>query len=274
MTDRVFVSNLCLHAHHGVFPEEKRLGQKFYLDIDCGMSVAGAANEDDYGQTVCYDGLCKLAEEVSQAGPFDLIETLGDRIAGTILERHPLVSSVRVAIRKPAAPIAAMLDHVGIEVSRRRRYRVAFSLGTNMGEKEHNLRSALAHLVAQDEVEIDAVSKFHKTAPWGKIDQDWFLNACATGWSTLEPLKLMKLCKRIELVVGRVPSDRWGPRMIDIDLLHADNLAIDTPELTLPHREMFNRAFVLEPLAEIAPELVICGRPVAAEADRLVQAQI
>lgn len=273
MSDRVFVRGLSLHAFHGVHAEEKRLGQKFILDIDCALDLSACAATDDYSKAICYDALCKLAEEVSNEGPFDLIETLGHLVAERILARFPTVTEARVVVRKPSAPLAAALDHVGVEMTRRRRYRVAFSLGSNMGEKQHNLTAAIAHLAAQDGVEIDAVSKFHHTAPWGKTDQDWFLNACATGWSTLDPLALMKLCKRIELLVGRVPTVRWGPRMIDIDLLHADNLIIDTPELTLPHRHIWDRAFVLEPLAEIAPDLAICGRHVAAEADRVLQSQ-
>lgn len=122
-------------------------------------------------------------------------ETLGGRIAAAILERFPGIHSVRVCVRKPAAPIAAALDHAGIEVTRLRRSRVALSLGSNIGDKDANLRLALAHLHAADGLEIDAVSRFYNTAPWGKADQDWFLNACATGWSTLAPEALLELWK-------------------------------------------------------------------------------
>ena len=269
---RVFVSDLCLFARHGVFPEEKRLGQKFFLDIDCRLIPGPGGIADDYARTLCYDGLCRLAAEVSDAGPFDLIETLAERIADAVLARHPSVASVRVEVRKPAAPLSAMVDHVGVEATRIRRWRMALSLGSNLGDKERNLRLALAHLAASDGVEIDGVSRLYRTAPWGKTDQDWFVNACATGWTVLEPVAMMKLCRRVELAVGRMPGLRWGPRLIDVDLLHMDDLRVETGELTLPHREMWNRAFVLEPLAEIAPELAITGRRVAEEADRVMRA--
>lgn len=274
MTDRVFVTNLCLMGNHGVFPEEKRLGQKFFVDIDCHLDLTAAAASDDYSQAVCYHALCALAQEVSDSEQLNLIDTLASRIAEAVLARHPDVEEVRVAVRKPWAAMPASIDTLGVEVRRRRRLRVAFGIGSNVGDTARNLGLAVAHLQAQDGLEIDAVSKFHTTAPWGKLDQDWFLNACVTGWTEMHPLALMKLCKRIELAIGRLPGERWGPRVIDIDLLHAGDLLINTPELTLPHRDMWNRAFVLEPLVEIAPDLTIRGRRVAEAADRVVQTQV
>jgi dihydroneopterin aldolase len=120
MPDHVFVSNLCVHGRHGVFAEEQRLGQKFFLDIDCEVDMTACAGDDNYETAVCYDGLCRIAQQVSDAGPFRLIESLADRIARTILERHGIVSRVSIRVRKPSAPIVAMVDHVGVEVTRLR----------------------------------------------------------------------------------------------------------------------------------------------------------
>lgn len=260
MSNRIFVSNLCIHGHHGVSSEETRLGQKFFIDIDCLADFDECVREDDYSKAVCYGKLCDLAAQVSASGPFKLIETLGDRIAAQVLIEFPSVSEVCVRIRKPSAPIASMVDHVGIEVKRARSTRVAFSLGSNIGDKRANLRAALARLGFAANIDIEAVSHFYRTAPWGKEDQDWFLNACAIGWTSLSPRELLRLCKAIEIQMGRVPDIRWGPRVIDIDILFFGNREISTRELTLPHPEMFNRAFVLVPLAEIAPEYQIAGR--------------
>ncbi len=120
MSDRIFLSNLCLYGFHGVMPEEKRLGQRFYIDLSCELDLAPAGTSDDYSQTVCYDALCQLAQEASDEGPYDLIETLGERIAGSILDRFARINAVRVTVRKPSAPIQATLDHAGIEILRRR----------------------------------------------------------------------------------------------------------------------------------------------------------
>jgi dihydroneopterin aldolase / 2-amino-4-hydroxy-6-hydroxymethyldihydropteridine diphosphokinase len=121
MGDRVFVTNLCVHGFHGLFPEERTLGQKLYLDIDCETDLEQAAGNDDFAKTVSYASLCDIAIAVSGAGRCNLVEALGGRIANSILETFPSVSQVRVCIRKPSAPIAHAIDHVGIELTRRRR---------------------------------------------------------------------------------------------------------------------------------------------------------
>ena len=105
-------------------------------------------------------------------------------------------------------------------------------------------------------IELAAVSRFYRTAPWGKIDQDWFVNACALGRTRLEPEALLERIKALEVELGRAPAERWGPRVIDIDLIAYGDVTLKTERLTLPHPELFNRAFVLVPLAEIAPDLV------------------
>jgi len=260
MRDRVNVKNLCLHGFHGVFPEERKLGQKFYIDIECQLCLTDCAARDDYTKAVCCGSLCDLAVEISNTGPFNLIETLGAHIAEAILARFSRVNDVRVSVRKPSAPIAAPLDYVEIEIHRTRKRLIAFSLGSNVGDKSRNLRTALAWMNTLEGTEIERVSHFYKTAPWGETDQEWFLNACAIGRTTTEPQVLIQRLKSIELKLGRVPSSRWGPRTIDIDILFADDLEIQTPTLTLPHKELFNRAFVLIPLAEIASEQTVLGQ--------------
>ncbi|MBB4105615.1 2-amino-4-hydroxy-6-hydroxymethyldihydropteridine diphosphokinase [Allorhizobium borbori] len=269
MTDRVFVSNLCLHGHHGLFPEETRLGQKFYIDIECAVDLAPAGLSDDYEKAVGYDTLCDIATAVSAAGPYKLIETLGHRIAEAVLARFYIITEVVVRVRKPSAPMAAMFDNVGVEIRRRRRRRIGLSLGSNVGNKIANIETALSLLRTENVVEFDGISKFYRTAPWGNEDQDWFVNVCAIGWTTMTPQDVLKAFKRIEFHVGRVPTVRWGPRVIDIDILFIDDIEADGPELTLPHRDMFNRAFVLVPLNEIAPDLSIGGRVIHAEVERM-----
>jgi len=266
MMDRVSVSNLCLHGFHGLYPEERKLGQKFFVDIDCCLELSACAAGDDHRETVCYGKLCDLAVEVSGQGPYNMIEKLGERIAAAVLERFDPVGEVRVRVRKPSAPLAVALDHVEIEIVRRRRRRVAFSLGSNMGDKALNLRTALAWMETLEGTSIERVSRLYRTAPWGETDQDWYVNTCAIGWTTADPIALLQALKRIELMLGRTAGPRWGPRVIDIDILFIDDLEMRTPHLTLPHAEMFNRAFVLIPLAEIAAEHSVLGRRISTAA--------
>ncbi len=147
--------------------------------------------------------------------------------------------------------------------------RVVLALGGNVGDKVASLRRALRAIASEPEIELTAVSRFYRTPPWGKTDQDWFVNACALGRTSLEPRALLERVKALEVELGRAPTERWGPRVIDIDLIAYDEVTLKSERLTLPHPELFNRAFVLVPLAEIAPDLVIAGVRVGEAAARL-----
>jgi dihydropteroate synthase len=143
------------------------------------------------------------------------------------------------------------------------RAEVVLALGGNVGDKAGALRRALAALDAEPGIALTAVSRFYRASPWGKTDQDWFVNACALARTELSPEALLDRVKAIETALGRKPSERWGPRLIDIDIIAYGDVALRTDRLILPHPELFNRAFVLVPLAEIASDRVIGGRRVA-----------
>ena len=119
MTDRVFVSNLCVHGFHGLHSAEKNLGQKFFIDIDCELK-GPATDSDKMANTVDYGALCDLVMELSAETVFNLIETFAERIAEAILSSQPLVKRVTITVRKPSAPIRYFLDHVGVSVTRGR----------------------------------------------------------------------------------------------------------------------------------------------------------
>ena len=139
------------------------------------------------------------------------------------------------------------------------RARIVLALGGNVGDKTLSLRRALRAIAGEPGIELTAVSRLYRTAPWGKKDQDWFVNACALGLTRLAPEALLERMKALEVDLGRVSTERWGPRVIDIDLVAYDDISLRSEKLTLPHPELFNRAFVLVPLAEIAPDLIIAG---------------
>lgn len=125
------------------------------------------------------------------------------------------------------------------------------SLGSNLGEREHNLKEAIAHLGSLGSV--DAVSSFYETEPMELLDQPWFLN-CAVKLTTSQTAQqLLKSVLGIERAMGRERTQPKGPRLIDIDILLFGDCQLDTPELTIPHPALAERLFVVEPLAEIAP---------------------
>lgn len=131
------------------------------------------------------------------------------------------------------------------------------SLGSNLGYREGNLRAALRAL--EPVVRIDLVSSVYETTPIGVTDQPAFLNVAVSGTTSIAPLALLAHIKEVERDVGRTVTYRWGPRVVDIDIVFYGDLLLDTPDLTIPHREMERRAFVLAPLAEIAPHHVHPG---------------
>lgn len=130
---------------------------------------------------------------------------------------------------------------------------VYLSLGTNTGDRERNLRTALELL--EPEAHVTAVSSLYETDPVGVLDQPKFLNLALRACTNFSPDDLLTYVKEIERRMGRVHTYRWGPRVIDIDIVLYAHDSIDTPLLTVPHPEMAGRAFVLEPLAEIAPDV-------------------
>ena len=138
----------------------------------------------------------------------------------------------------------------------------ALGLGSNLGDKRRIVAEAIARLEAGG-AHVLRRSSDYRTAPWGLTEQDWFVNACVLVETALAPEALLALCQRIEHELGRTREIRWGPRSIDIDILTYADVVRDEPALTLPHPLVLERAFVLAPLAEIAPDLEIRGRRVA-----------
>jgi 2-amino-4-hydroxy-6-hydroxymethyldihydropteridine diphosphokinase len=130
---------------------------------------------------------------------------------------------------------------------------VYLSLGSNVGDREHHLRDAIARLETKGR--IVSVSSFYETEPVEFTDQAWFLNCAVTLETTETPEQLMAALLHIEQEMGRQRIQRKGPRTIDIDILLFGDTILDSPALTIPHPAMHQRRFVLQPLAEIAPEV-------------------
>lgn len=132
---------------------------------------------------------------------------------------------------------------------------VYIGLGSNLGDRHGNILTAL-ELLKVAGIKVDKVASFIETSPYGEVEQPNFINTVCSAETALLPQELLKLLKKIEEKMGRVETVRWGPRVIDLDILLYDNLIIGEENLTIPHADMLNRRFVLEPLIEIAPDLV------------------
>jgi len=128
------------------------------------------------------------------------------------------------------------------------------ALGTNLGDRLANLRAAIEALPPS--IVLRQSSSVYETPPWGVEDQPPFLNMAVNCATNLEPEPLLKYLKQLEVQLGRLHSFRWGPRLIDLDILFYDDLILNTGQLIIPHPRLHERAFVLVPLAEIAPDLI------------------
>jgi 2-amino-4-hydroxy-6-hydroxymethyldihydropteridine diphosphokinase len=138
--------------------------------------------------------------------------------------------------------------------------RAYVGLGANLGPREQTLRGAVDLLAATDGVDVLAVSELRETEPVGMVDQPPFLNGVVALETTLSPRALLDLLLEVERSLGRVREERWGPRLVDLDLLLYGDVVIDEPRLRVPHPRLHQRRFALEPLAELDPELEIPGR--------------
>jgi 2-amino-4-hydroxy-6-hydroxymethyldihydropteridine diphosphokinase len=138
-------------------------------------------------------------------------------------------------------------------------HRVFLGLGSNLGDRRENLLGALRLLDGMEGIEIIEVSSVYETAPWGVTDQPVFLNMVALASTSSDPRGVLDTCMEVENELGRVRGERWGPRLIDVDILLYDDLEIEQEDLIIPHPRISERDFVLVPLFELRPEISLPG---------------
>ena len=138
--------------------------------------------------------------------------------------------------------------------------RAYIGLGANLADREGTIEQAVGLLGAEPGIEVVSVSSLRETEPWGRVAQPAFVNGAVAVETTLEPRALLGVLLDVERRLGRVRNERWGPRTIDLDLLLYGDGVLDEPGLTVPHPRLHERAFALEPLQELDPELAVPGR--------------
>lgn len=253
--DKIIIENLELIAEHGVFKEEKFLGQKFIISVEMTTDTREAGKTGNLNASTHYGFVADDIEKIFTGESFDLIETCAEKIAEMILIKYPLISEVKVTVKKPWAPIRKHFDFVAVEITRKW-HTVYLSLGTNMGDKKKNLLEAIEKIGKLENTKVTSQSTILETEPFGYTEQDMFLNACIEIKTLFTPQELLEKLLGIELEMGRVRTIKWGPRIIDIDILFFDDEIIQDKNLAVPHPWISERMFVLEPLCEIAPNLI------------------
>jgi dihydroneopterin aldolase/2-amino-4-hydroxy-6-hydroxymethyldihydropteridine diphosphokinase len=250
--DKITISNLEVFAYHGVLKEENALGQKFLVSAELSTDITEAAIGDDITKSINYASVCKSIDTFLKEHTYQLIETTADRLADYLLRTYERIDKIKLEIKKPWAPILMTLDTVSVVVNRGW-HRAYLGIGSNLGDKEANLREAI-RLIEEDEVtKVLRTSSFLITKPVGGVEQDDFLNGALMIKTLRSPSMLLELIARIEKELKRERIIHWGPRTIDLDILFYDEEVIQTKDLTIPHPELTKREFVLEPLAQIAP---------------------
>ncbi len=253
--DKIIIENLELIAEHGVFKEEKFLGQKFIISVEMTTNTREAGKTGNLNASTHYGFVADDIEKIFTGESFDLIETCAEKIAEMILTKYPLISEIKVTVKKPWAPIRKHFDFVAVEITRKW-HTVYLSLGTNMGDKKKNLLEAIEKIGKLENTKVTSQSTILETEPFGYTEQDMFLNACIEIKTLFTPQELLEKLLGIELEMGRVRTIKWGPRIIDIDILFFDDEIIQDKNLAVPHPWISERMFVLEPLCEIAPNLI------------------
>jgi dihydroneopterin aldolase/2-amino-4-hydroxy-6-hydroxymethyldihydropteridine diphosphokinase len=383
--DRVRLVGVTATGYHGVFEHERREGQTFVADVVAHLDTRRAAATDDLAHTLNYGSLAEQVVTVLAGEPADLIETVAERIAATVLA-HPQVQAVDVAVHKPQAPITVPFGDVVVEVRRDRSWlpaaepvpadapawrpgpapspptgvevpglvpddepvraallptqaagpegvpasgatpdlpapdatavlpipvaeplppapeeppaaptgpvpsraadeargepapdamdvapdgpvEVVLSIGSNLGAAQDTLRDAVADLAESPGLEVVDVSALARTAPVGGPEQPDFLNAVVIARTTLSPRDLLRATSEVERRHGRERTVRWGPRTLDVDIIVYGQVSAATDDLELPHPRAHERAFVLQPWAQVQPDAVLPGLgggPVAA----------
>lgn len=242
-------------GHVGVFQFEKDNGQKFIFDIILETNSEKACVSDDLNDTINYAEVVELINKVMGTADFDLIEHLAHYVASQILITFPICCGVDITVKKPDAPITTPFKTMAFRENLKW-YIFAFSLGSNMGDMQNYLLKAISTIEQTFGIRSVKSSKMITTKPYGKIDQPDFLNMAIIGETFLTPRQLLDLCHEIEQDANRVRTEHWGPRTLDIDVVFYGDKVIDEPDFCVPHVDMQNRLFVLEPLAEIAPYFV------------------
>lgn len=251
--DMIHVEELTVFANHGVLPEENRLGQKFLISLDLYLDILKAAETGDLSRSIDYAKVCERVTQWMQEESYPLIETVAQHLSEKLLLSYPVLQKVQVTVKKPWAPIHLPLEYVSVSICRA--WHTAYlGVGSNLGDKEKNIKEAIRMLREDGSCRVDKVSPLIVTKPVGGVVQDDFLNGALAIKTLYSPQELLKKIGEIEKALKRERIIHWGPRTIDLDILLYDQEVIRTPDLFIPHIEMENREFVLEPLSEIAPE--------------------
>lgn len=250
--DKIEIKNLEIFANHGVFPEENILGQKFVISATLYTDTRKAGLTDELTASIHYGEVSHMITKFTKEHTYKLLEALAENLCQMLLQELPLLKMITLRVEKPWAPVGLPLETVAVETTRG--WHTAYvAFGSNLGDKKKFLDDGIQGLRDTPSCEVEAVSEYLVTEPYGDVEQDEFLNGVLKLRTLLTPEELLDRLHELEAAANRERIIHWGPRTLDLDILFYDNEIIDTPDLHIPHIDMENRDFVLKPMDEIAP---------------------
>ncbi len=250
--DQIKIQNLEVFGHHGVFSEETKLGQKFLVNAVLYTDVREAGRSDDLHKSIHYGDVCHYMTKFMQNHTYKLIESAAEHMAEAMLLDFPRLEKVDLEIKKPWAPIGLPIETVSVEISRGW-HRAYLSIGSNMGDRKRYLEEAVKELRENRKIRGVKASQWIETEPYGYTEQELFLNGAVSLKTIYTPHELLDELHVIERAAGRERLIHWGPRTLDLDIIFYDDCILEETDLIIPHADMQNRMFVLEPLAELCP---------------------
>lgn len=249
--NKIILKDFEVKACHGCNPEEKTNPQRFLFTAEIFYDFSQAAKNDDLTKTISYSDVKKTLKSFCENNCFDLIETLATRSAELLLKKYPC-QKVVLTLKKPDAPMSGVFDYAAVQVEKEW-HEVYLALGSNLGDKNAYLDFAISRLKADDNIKDVKESSRYSTAPYGGVAAGEFVNSAVKISTLYSPFELLSVISQIETDGERVRSERWGNRTLDIDVIFYDDCVISANDLCVPHIDMQNRAFVLEPLCELCP---------------------
>lgn len=250
--DEIRIEMLEVFAHHGVLSEEQKKGQTFYVNVVLYTDIHRAGLEDNIFFSTDYGQVCQFIRGWMQENTYQLLESVAEKLSKAILLKYERITAVDLEIRKPEAPIPVPFGCVSIKVHRS--WHTAYlAVGSNVGDQVQYISGAIRALANHPQIRVKKVSDLIQSKPYGVLDQDDFLNGALEIETLLAPEELLDALHDVEDAAGRVRVRRWGPRTLDLDLIFYDKLVYESDYVVIPHSDLQNRDFVLEPLSTLAP---------------------
>lgn len=250
--DYISITGLKIYAYHGVYFEEQEKGQNFYINAKLCFDMHPAGRSDALSATLDYGECCHYIKKVFTERSFHLLEAAAEHLCRRLLLQYSVLRRVELDIYKPHAPVGLPFDNVSVHMARSW-HTVYISFGSNMGDRQAQIHEGIEELGRHPDIWELEVSNIIETKPYGSVQQGDFLNGALKIETLLEPEDLLAFLQEIEGRANRERKVRWGPRTLDMDIIFYDRLVYDSRDLVIPHVDMQNREFVLEPLKQLCP---------------------